>query len=814
MRWYHGAGIFLLSMATLLLELTLTRVLSVALWYHFGFLIVSTALLGFGASGALLACWRRLREEAALDRALGGLAALFGLTAVGSFWLMQRIPFDPLGILGDHRQFLFIPLYYVVASAPFFFSGLALALLFTRATAQASRLYALDLAGAGLGCAAVALVMPSCGGSGSVVVSAALGMFAAATFAVGRHRAMAGGCLLLGLAACGVATRAEEVLPIALAPVKVKLPFPPIYTAWNTFSRIDVYERPAGPTPGEPSPRRIFIDAGTAATGLQSLKPDVRTYLERHPDEKEYPAGIAFVGKRAPRVLVIGSGAGEEVLAALRFGASTVTAVEINPIITDLVSHRMSDHWGGLFSQPEVRLVTDEGRSFVRRSKERYDAIISVHTISNAAVASGALSLAENYVLTLEAFEDYLDHLDADGIVYFTRPEPQIPRLVATAREALALRGVPDPAGHVYVYRVPPGAREAKWLGENRPAFDAGMLVKKSPFSHEEIGRIETLLGVGQAGPGAAPPAEDPAPERLYSPSDHAKGALYHSILTTADLPALYRTEARQIAPATDDRPFFNHLTRWSRIDGAMLRQLLTQQRSGTLILGDRPVAELSLLVLLAQIVLVAAAGILLPLARLRRSGIRPAIRWRALVYFSALGLGFILIEMALLSRFTLFLGQPVYTFAVVLASLLAWTGAGAFLSGSVPAAPRRIARVALPLLLLVLLATALALKPVFALALGLPLGLRVVVAIVLIGPLGLALGAPFPIGLRQLALEAPSLIPWAWGINAFATVIGTVLALMLAMTFGFMLVLMVSGLCYLAAFGAAASGRNEATPL
>jgi len=204
-RWWHYVGIAVLSLATLLLELALTRVLSVALWYHFGFLIISTALLGFGTSGIVLALWRKVREHAALDRALALLALLFGVLTIVCFWLMQHIPFDPFSLLADRRQLLFMPLYYVVISVPFFCSGFALALLFTRGAPQINRLYAFDLFGAGLGCVALAVVMPVFGGSGSVIIAAALGLLAAVIFGLRQARWMvlvsATVCYLIALAA-------------------------------------------------------------------------------------------------------------------------------------------------------------------------------------------------------------------------------------------------------------------------------------------------------------------------------------------------------------------------------------------------------------------------------------------------------------------------------------------------------------------------------------------------------------------------------------------------------------------------------------
>jgi len=787
-RWHHYIGVFLLSLATLLLELALTRVLSVALWYHFGFLIISTALLGFGASGVVLALWRSLRERVSLDRALASLAFAFGVLTLVCFWLMQRVPFDPFSLLADRRQLFLMPLYYIIISLPFFCSGLVLALLFTRGTEQINRLYAFDLLGAGMGCAALVLVLPAFGGSGAVVVAAALGLLAATVFAINTARVVAGVSLVFCVAAFALASFADRALPIAVTPNKQRPPVQPIVTAWNTFSRIDVYDISGT--------RLLVIDAGTALTGMQDLRPGVRQYLSRNTMDAVYESGVAYVGKERPNVLIIGSGGGAEVLDALHYGAREITAVEINPIINDIVSQGTNEYWGGLFQQPEVRLVTEEGRSYVRRSGEQYDAIISVHTISNAAIASGALSLAENYVLTREAFEDYLDHLTPDGVIYFTRPESQIARLFATAREALAARGVSDPATHLYAYRVAAGPQTSAAGGTSRASFNAGFLLKKSPFTPEELRRIEKILGVGLL----------PSKQVLYSPLEPHPGSIYHTLVTTPDVQAVYQAQATQLEPATDDRPFFNQHTRWSSINLNTLRDLFTQQRQGRMALEDRPVVEVTLLVLLVQTMLIAAAFILVPLARFSRQDLRSPNRWRFLLYFASLGLGFILIEIALLSRFTLFLGQPVSTFAVVLASLLVFTGAGSYLAGRFRSQPRRALLLIVPLIVLTLIVTTFGMPVLFSAALGLPLLWRVALAVVLLAPLGMLLGIPFPTGLRIVAEEASALVPWAWGVNGFFTVIGTVTAQILGMSFGFKTVLLVGALCYLIALAAIAT--------
>jgi hypothetical protein len=329
--------------------------------------------------------------------------------------------------------------------------------------------------------------------------------------------------------------------------------------------------------------------------------------------------------------------------------------------------------------------------------------------------------------------------------------------------------------------------------------------MKKSPFTAEEIRRIEEYVRIG------LPPKSGTGEpmERLYSPFEARPDSIYHQLLTAPDLRAIYETEPSQIEPATDDRPFFNQHTRWSSITGESFRDLFTQNRSGRWALEDRPVAEITLIILLVQAIVVAGILILLPLARFSRQGLNVPNRWRFLVYFAGLGLGFIMIEIALLQKFTLFLGQPVYTFAVVLAALLIFTGIGAALSEKINLSERRLIGMIVPFILLALALTAFLMPIIFSFALGWSLFWRVVLSIILLAPLGVLLGMPFPIGLRVVAEEAPSLVPWAWGVNGFFTVIGTVSALILGMAFGFKAVLVIASLCYLIGLAAMLTKRE-----
>ncbi|HUA16668.1 MAG TPA: hypothetical protein VMG31_15345 [Verrucomicrobiae bacterium] len=784
----HLAGLLLISLATLLLELALTRVLSVTLWYHFGFLVISTALLGFGASGVTLALWTELRERTDLDLALGACALAFAAGVVFSFWCMQRIPMDPFSVAVDHRQFLFTPIYLLLVALPFFCSGLAISLLLTRGSKQINRLYAYDLVGAGLGCALVAAVIPHFGGTGSVMVAGFVGAISAVLFAGNRRRAVGAVAGVLAIALLGGSFYGERIIPIHVSANKSRRPIHPIYSAWNTLSLVQVVEYPAEGK--DPAMRVMYIDAGTAATGGVDLRPDVRSSIARHPENVEQLSMMAYVGKAHPKILIIGSGGGSQVLAGVASGASSITAIDVNPAVNDIVANLMNDFWGNLYHQPEVHVFTDEGRSFVRRSKEQYDAIISVHTISNAAVASGALGLAENYVLTREAFEDYLDHLAPDGAIFFTRPEFQIPRLVSTAREVFAEKGWGSIGDHLFAF-----TETERRPAPGRLSFVAGFLLKKSTFSPEELKEVRriAMADVGQE-PDAA------KIEVLYSPDEKPAGSLCAEMVSAPRLADVLEQNDSELAPATDDKPFFNQHTRWSRIRWHTIVDLFSQNKpfGARMALEDRPVAEITLLILFLQSALVAGVCILLPLALLHRRGLAVHGRWGWLGYFAALGLGFIMVEIALLQRFLLFLGQPIYTYAVVLAGLLIFTGVGSSVAGRWKAGACAILQRVLLAAIIVVPLMALLTPLVFRAFLGFGIEWRIAIALLLVAPLGFVLGMPFPLGLRMAMQRSSALGAWAWGVNGFFTVIGTVLALMLGMMAGFRIVLLLACVCYL----------------
>ncbi len=781
-------GIFLISLATLLLELSLTRVMSVSLWYHFGFLVISTALLGFGTAGVVLASWKNLRERYDLSKSLTWLSILFGIVTVLSFSLLQKIPFNPFSIATDSKQLYIMPLYYVTISAPFFISGLIISLLFTRISKDMSRLYAVDLIGAAIGCLIIVWTMPNFGGNGSVMMAAALGTLAALAFSKRIFYKTFG--LLLSIICIITAIIVDNIIPISISENKrnPERTFEPILKEWNTFSFIEIFERDANPESGFPGARRFVIDGGTAATGMWNMSEGVEASLNKYPGDSLYESNVAYLHIPNPSILNIGSGGGSEVLDGLHKNARKITCVEINPIINRTVKYDMDDYWGGMFNLPNVELITDEGRNFINRSDEKFDVIVSSHTISNAAVASGALGLSENFLLTKEAFDEYLEHLSADGTIYFTRPQSHMERLFTTGREALADMGIADFTKHFYSYTIPSA-------DENATSFVAYFVMKKSPFTQQEIENMDIFrLNLHTEIDGKSVPYQ-----LLYSPFNDGVNNIFDEILTTPNLKDLYRTTEKQIAPATDNKPFFNQHISWSNIGWHSFKDVFSQNdpRNARMALENKPIAEVTLLIILIQSIVIATLLILIPLYRFAKDGLKFNNRWRYLFFFAALGLGFIMIEIAFIQRFTLYLGQPVFTLAVIIAGLLLSTGIGSYLSGKFDVNSVQLRKRYIPILLGVLVLTTLLTPVLFKLSIHFSLELRILLTLLLLAPMGILLGIPFPTGIKTVSKESDNFIPWAWGVNGFFTVIGSVGAVILGMMLGFNMVILLAILCY-----------------
>ncbi len=770
--WSAYPGLLLVAAATLLLEICLTRVLSVALWYHFAFMVVSTALFGLGFAGVALALRRSASEVPSRLVALCALAT--PVAFVLGYGLFNLVPFEPFSLGVDAVQWLYLPLSYLAVTLPFFFSGLTIAALLTRHARSVHRLYMFDLLGAGLGSLGVVFLLPRFGGSGTVLASAVLAAIGAALLARETSARLSKLAVGLAVALAALVPFGDDLIPVRISSNKVVgsgrtvadvLADPEFhrYTTWNTTSRVDVIEyRDARGSVH----RNVLIDAGTAMTRLAHPLAEVDS-LGPTADEESWFVRLFD----APRVLVVGSGGGREVLLALRNSAAKVTAVEINPAINHLVADLMADFTGHLYQHPKVEVVCDEARSFIRRTPERFEVIHCPHTISNAAMSSGSLSLAENHLLTIEAFGDYLDHLAGDGVLVITRPEAHLPRLFTTARALFELENRPGIERSVLAWRA----------RSDGLAFYAGFALRARPFSAAEIADLAGLLERRQL-------------EALYLPG-LAGRAPYRDLLTASDPMAVPVPFAAILEPATDDRPFFNQRVPLDEIGWSDLLGVFSRGRDGRMALEDRPVAESALLALLLQAAVVALLLIVAPLWVFRRRALSGAGRLRTLSAFACLGLAYIVVEVGMIQRFSLYLGRPVVVFSTVLGALLVASGLGS-------AFARRFRGARAPLAAAAgaggaALVTALVAPWMVDATLYWPAAARVIFAMVMLAPVGFVMGMPFPLLVRRLDATHPERIPWAWGVNGFASVVGSIGAVLLGMTVGYTAVLLCGVACY-----------------
>lgn len=731
------AGLFLITLSGLMFEIGLTRIFSATIWYHFAFVAISVALLGWGLGGFAVHLARG-RHRPSLDLA-GALSLVYAASIPLALWFVVRAPFQPERLSS----------YFLASLLPFFLAGTAISVLFDLGRERSGSLYFADLLGASLGAATVTLFLSWLGGEAAVLAVAAAPALAAALLSR-RLRWPSAAVLALLAAALGLHGR-SDLFRIKGAPTKgmyQHLAAQPgaevALTGWNSYSRIDAVT-------GFPPPflARLYIDSD-AWTNV--LRWDGRVESMAH--ARDWYRALPFRLTPGGETLVIGPGGGSDVIVALASGSRKVTAVEMNPLMLRFVRH-FGEEAGGLYDHPLVDTVLSEGRSYVARTDRRFDVIFLGFVDSWAAVASGGLSLSENYLYTTEAFRDYYDHLTPDGALVIMRWDVDVPRLVTNT---VALLG-PQAAAERVVALL-----ERRGTETDPPQMI--FLLRRRPFTPPEVAEI---AGWPQARP-------------LLLPGRAAETRYEDLLAGRQSLSAFAAASPDRVDPVFDDRPFFFARQKPWGLPGSMRGALLR--------------------ILLPTLALCAA---LLVLGRPRGAALRPYAG--SLVYFASLGLGFISVELALLQHLTLLLGHPIFTLSVLLFTLLAACGLGAHLGGRVPLGPVCLAVAGTATVY------ALFLPGLVRALLPLPLPARVAVAVALVAPLGFAMGIPFPSALRRTGRGPFPAPPFYWGLNGVMSVLGSVGTVLLAVTLGFRVAMVAGAACYLAAALAARAFPRAGDP-
>ncbi len=738
-------SVFLVTLSGLVLEVGLTRIYSASVWYHFAFVAISVALLGWGLGGFTVHLLKRKMRLSMNAAAL--IAAIYSLTIPLCLWLLGRFPFEI-----DR-----LPLYFLAPLIPFVLAGMALSIVFDLHRAEAGSLYFADLLGAAIGAVLVTLLLHWLGGE-AALLTGAIAPAIAAVCLITRRRVTQSQVAdsTPGLQAIRVATIAAVLLTVGSAFAAIKFEILRVVpgttkamrrqmdaapgsritqTGWNAYSRIDAVE---GIDDNQLA--RLFIDSDAWT--------DIREWdgrIESAKDLRDSYRALPF--KLAPNAetLIIGPGGGPDVVAALASGARRVTAVEMNPLMLKFVRN-YGARAANLYDRPDVETIQSEGRNFISRTNREFDIILLGFVDSWASVASGGLSLSENYLYTSEAFRAYYDHLTDDGILVILRWDSDIPRLVSNSVNNLGA----DAASKRIVALI-----EKQTLAD-QPAQMLFML-RKRPFTAAEMREIREEWS--QAEPIIMPGG--PAPTLI--------GDVLAGKMTLAQYEA---QSPRFVGPVEDDSPFYFAIERpfgMPRFIADSLSKWLLGPSIGML-------------------------AIFATFGRPRQATIGPYAG--SVIYFAALGFGFITIELALLQNLILLVGHPIFTLSVLLFTLLAMGGIGSALSRRVPmwmacisvAVIGGVEAIALPQLVPTLL--------------WLPLWGRIGCAVVLIAPLGLVMGMPFPSGLRRTGSESLPEPPFYWGLNGIMSVIGSIATVFVALMAGFQAAMLMGSACYaLAAF-------------
>jgi hypothetical protein len=761
-------GLALVTLATLLLELSLTRIFSVVFHYHFAFLAISIALFGLGAGGVFSYVVYGWRWN--IFSKLGALMAANGLLVVLSLVITLSVH-QKLGVWA-------LAAVYFPSTLPFFLARTVVSLAIAETMERVDRVYFFDLIGAGAGCLLLIPLLNNFGGPNTVIATAACFAASAAIWytlsgnVTGRAFSVALSLSLLILLGYNAKHR---IIDVKYAKGKELLN--ERFVKWNSFSRIAIAPEK---TSGAPT---VFIDAD-ASTAIANFDFDNLSEKERRGLLREGP-GLPYALRPGAKTLIIGPGGGWDVARALASGSRDVTGVEINPIIADtIMRERYADFSRRLYFRPEVRIEVEDGRSFIRRSKERYQVIQATLVDTWASTAAGAFALSENNLYTSDAFHDYLQHLSPDGVLAFTRwglePPRESLRLVSLARAALVRLGEAEPWRNVIVARQGTTNDADGW-----GALD-NVLIARRPFTADDLSRARAAMKETRLRP-------------IYMPDEPGSNP-FSEFLHAADPAEFQRRYPYDIQPVSDNRPFFFYTVQprdiWSFLVHFAQGDAPKSSRADFQVNMAVPVMFGLMAVSLAATAVVLALPPLLLGTRLPRE--KKVLKF--LLFFIAIGAGYILIEVALIQRFVLFLGHPTYALTVIIFSMLIASGCGSYWSRRFVAFSESRLCAVLALVAVLVAALAAAASPLTEYGVGWPFWLKVFLTVLLIAPPAFLMGMPFPTGLTMLELRNKPSVRWAWALNAASSVLGSVSAIFLAIYLGLRETLLVGGAMYLCA--------------
>lgn len=775
-------GIFLFSFASLSYEIALTRIFSISLWYHFAFMVISIAMLGIGASGTVLSLYSKLNHTSRI-----GVYGLFlGASITLSYIATNQIPFDPVRLSWDRAQLIYICLYYIVLSVPFFFFGLCIAAALSGASEKSGLLYGADLLGAGMGSIGLLCLMNIMGAEKVVIISSSIALTGA--FVIGGRKIRVVSALLVLLNSLTLLfTGAIEprMSPYKGLQLALKHPGAEHLKTFNSpFSRIDVFKSPAvrfAPgisltyLEGLPEQIGLSIDGGETNAITRAENKGPLNFLRYLPSALPYEIG------RSGNVLVLEPKGGLDVLLARYYGSGNIYNVDSNPLVIRVVRDKLEDISQGIYSKDTWHGM---GRSWLKKRGAIFD-IIDLSLTGTA--PSGTFGIAEDYRFTVEAFKEYLIHLNENGMLsinLFIIPPPRTElRLLSTLIESMEGIGIGDISSRVIAIR--------SW-------GTICILVKKSPFTPEEIEGTKRFAKSMRFDLVYLPGIRGEETNIFVKMPSNEYSMAFMKILNPGTRATFQNDYIFDIRPVHDENPFFHYYLKLKNIKaiyevmGARWQYFIEE---GYL-----------LPVVFVQVMLLSIVLILLPIFSRKHRDNHPSPPFSKggtegfvfLTYFAFLGIGFMLVEVSLIQKMILPLENPSYSFSVVLTSVLISSGLGSLLSHRVS---MMRSRYVLFLISILITAYSIFVPAISDIVSPYPIPVRVAFIFIVLIPLGLLMGIPFPLGLSLLGRGNPNLIPWAWAINGCFSVLSPILTIMVAMAVGFKAVLLMGAAAYFLAF-------------
>lgn len=790
--------IAILSAAILAYQLVLMQLLSISHWYHFAYMVISVALLGFGASGTFISLtrdWLLKRFDAVLLWCCVG----FTVSVLVCTYLSQQIEFIPFLVVWQPWKLWSMLGYFLLLLIPFFLGALAIGVVFTQHTERISSLYFANLLGSALGgIAGLALMwyfFPQ-----HLPLAIALAGVIAALISLWRVRnRLATALLALAVFVLLFVWHLKFPLQVRVSEYKslaktLNLPDARIVREEESpYGFIQVVESDL--LRYAPGLSMNYTQPTPYQTGIFKNGEWVGAALRPHEGVPplEYlgftTSALPYVLHRSDSICIIGVGAGTEVLTALvaspesshQNSPKSIIGLELDPPLLSITQEHLLKTISQTKFTGKLQLIASEGRGFLTRTNARFDVIAIPLLESFNTGATGIYGINEDYLFTAESFSLMLSRLHNNGLLAVTEwikvPERSILKLVATLLEALDRSGIKDPSSHLAAIR--------SW-------GTATILVKRTPFDQGEIQRIRDFCSSRSFDLMYVPGIQESEINRYHQ----LQQPLYYSAITA--LLSSQREEFIEqypfdIAEARDQHPYFSHFLRWKNLP----RFIEQVGREGI------PFLEWGYVVILATLLVVAVISflfILFPLIFLRRKGIEARAFLKPLLYFGGIGVGYMLLEMVLIQTMTLFLGHPLYSVSAVITGMLLFSGLGSLVirAGS-----------GVPLLTLKWIFVGIFLMTILYMTIlpGISRALihlsdvwRYGLAVLLLAPISFLMGMPFPSALARLHWLNNSLVSWAWGVNGFASVVSAVLAVVLSIEFGFNVVFLLTGGCYLVA--------------